>query len=202
MGVYIHNSLKPSVHCAKVVKKANSVLGQMSRSVHYRDKIVWLRLYKQFVRPHLEFAVQAWSPWSVADKDLLKSVQQRAIKMVSGLVGRTYEDKLAEVGLTTLETRRTRGDMIQVWKFLHAKDNIPASTWFTLYCHKPTQITRNTEDSLRIRKENVNHEFRKNFFSIRSVDHWNSLPFWIRDAENMDAFKSEYDKLVKIKQNK
>ena len=40
IGVMIHNSLKPSVQCARAVKKANQVLGQMSRSFHYRDKTV------------------------------------------------------------------------------------------------------------------------------------------------------------------
>ena len=59
----VHESLKPSHQCAKAAAKANAVLGQMSKAFHYRDKLVWLQLYKTFVRPHLEFAIQAWSPW-------------------------------------------------------------------------------------------------------------------------------------------
>ena len=46
IGVIVSDSLKPSSQCAKAVKKANSILGQMSRSVHYRDKSVWIGLYK------------------------------------------------------------------------------------------------------------------------------------------------------------
>ena len=41
--------------------------------------------------------------------------------MTSGLSGSTYEEKLREVGLTSLEERRKKGDMIQVWKILHGQ---------------------------------------------------------------------------------
>jgi len=43
--------------------------------------------------------------------------------MTSGLSGSTYEEKLREVGLTSLENRRKRGDMIQVWKILHGHES-------------------------------------------------------------------------------
>ena len=55
LGVIISRTLKPGAQCAKAAKKANSVLGQMARSFHFRDKVVWVRMYKTFVRPHLEF---------------------------------------------------------------------------------------------------------------------------------------------------
>jgi len=58
LGVIISTDLKPSKQCAKAAKKANSVLGQMSRAVTYRDRITWVGLYKQYVRPHLEYCVQ------------------------------------------------------------------------------------------------------------------------------------------------
>jgi hypothetical protein len=71
VGVMIHNTMKPSAQCAKAAKKANQVLGQMARAFHYRDKITWVNLYKTYVRCHLEYAVQAWCPWTQGDKDLL-----------------------------------------------------------------------------------------------------------------------------------
>ena len=58
------------------------------------------------------------------DKEILEKVQKRAISMTSGLSGSTYEEKRREVGLTSLEERRKRGDMIQVWKILHGHDHV------------------------------------------------------------------------------
>jgi hypothetical protein len=63
---------------------AQAVLGQISRAFHYRNGKVFAQLYKQYVRPHLEFATAAWSPWTTADRDCLEKVQRRAVAMVSG----------------------------------------------------------------------------------------------------------------------
>jgi ribonucleases P/MRP protein subunit RPP40 len=106
IGVTITDNLKPAAQCARAARTAQAVLGQITRAFHYRDKVVFMQLYKQYVRPHLEFAVQAWSPWHQADKDTLEKVQGRAVAMVAGLRSREYEDRLKELKLTTLEERR------------------------------------------------------------------------------------------------
>ena len=83
VGVMIHQSLKPSLQCTRAAERANQVLGQLSRAVSYRDKQTFLKLYKVFVRPHLEYAVASWSPWLQSDKEMLEKVQRRALNMVS-----------------------------------------------------------------------------------------------------------------------
>ena len=71
--------------------KANSIFS-------YRNKTVWISLYKTYVRPHLEYCIQARTPWLVKDKETLERVQRRAITMTSDLLRSTYEEKLKEVG--------------------------------------------------------------------------------------------------------
>jgi hypothetical protein len=75
LGIVVSDTLKPSAHCAKV---AMSVLCQITRAFRYHDRKIFVQLYKQYVRPHLDFAVQAWSPWQQADKDVLEKVQRKA----------------------------------------------------------------------------------------------------------------------------
>ena len=65
------------------------------------------------------------------DKEILEKVQKRAISMTSGLSGSTYKEKLREVGLTSLEERRKREDMIQVWKIFHGHDHVDKNKWFS-----------------------------------------------------------------------
>ena len=72
--VVMTSHLKPSKQCAKAARTAQVVLGQISRAFYYKDRKVFMQLYKQYVRPHLEFAVQAWSPRTGADRDLLEKV--------------------------------------------------------------------------------------------------------------------------------
>ena len=58
-GVEVHSSLRPSVQCKEADQRANAILGQVTRSFHYRDKNI-CQLYMRCVRPHLEFATPVW----------------------------------------------------------------------------------------------------------------------------------------------
>ena len=116
IGVTVHNSLKPSAHCKKIADTAMAVLNQLTRNFHFRDRHIFKKLYVQYVRPHVEFASPAWSPWTEMDKANIEKVQIRAVNMISGLTGRTYEEKCKELGLDTLEERRLKQDMLQTYK--------------------------------------------------------------------------------------
>ena len=80
LGVIVHQSLKPGSQVAKAVKKANQILGQLLRSFTYSDKHNFIQLYKVYVRCHLEYAVQCWSPYLQQDIEIIEDVQRRAIR--------------------------------------------------------------------------------------------------------------------------
>ncbi len=105
IGVTITKNLKPSVQCEKAAGRAASVLNQIRRNFHYRDRHTFVRLYKPYVRPHLEFASPSWSPWLIGDIERLEKVQEKAVKMVAGLKSKDYSERCKELGLETLEER-------------------------------------------------------------------------------------------------
>jgi hypothetical protein len=76
------------------------------------------------VRPHLEFASPAWSPWLAGDIEVLEKVQEKARRMTTGLKGNTYEERCREVGLSTLQERRKVQDLTQVFKILKGIDRV------------------------------------------------------------------------------
>ena len=193
VGVTIHESLKPSLHCSKAAKNASFVLGQISRTFHYRDQNVFPSLYKRYVRPHLEISVSAWSPWTREDIEKLEKVQKRFVSMVPGLTG-SYEEKLKVLKLASLADRRLRYDMIQVYKILMNVDKVSEDTWFSRVQQVSVRTTRLAANHLNLYKSRARTELRRNFFSIRVVDHWNDIPIEVRESMNLYRFKKNYDK--------
>lgn len=191
IGVLISNSLKPAAQCAKAAATAARVLSQISRSFHYRDRHVFVRLYKQYVLPHLEFCTPAWSPWTAADKEVLEKVQRRAVAMISGLASPVYEDRLEELGMQSLEERRRMADLTQVYKIVHGKDDVESSTWFK-HVDQSDRVTRSASDSLNLVQPRSRLDLRRNFFSNRVVEGWNNLPPDLKRAKNTQCFKNGY----------
>ena len=101
------------------------------RNITYKEMSLIVPLYKAIVRPHLEYCIQAWSPYLRKDIDMLEKIQRRATKLIPGLRDLTYEERLKECGLTTLETRRSRGDQIEVFKILNGYENIDSNHFFS-----------------------------------------------------------------------
>jgi len=69
---------------------------------------------------------------AVSKKDLLEKVQKRATRLINNDRGLTYRERLKKLGLTTLETRRIRGDMIEVFKISQGFDDVKVTDFFTL----------------------------------------------------------------------
>ena len=175
VGVVIHKSLKPGKQCKKAATTATAVLNQITKNFHFRDRHVFIKLYKQYVRPHVEFSTPAWSPWSRCDINVLESVQRKAVRMVAGLEGTTYEDRCRELGLDTLERRRWIQDMTQTHKIIHRRDKLSPTKLFTL--RESSVFTRTAEDPLHLDSARARLDIRRNCFSMRVVNNWNNIQY-------------------------
>ena len=142
----------------------------------------------------MEFASPAWSPWLEGDKTILEKVQQKAVKMISGLKGGNYEEKCRELGLETLEKRRTKQDMAEVYRIVKGDRG---SNIFIKASAGGAIRTRTAADPSNLRKGFARTDIRKNFFTLRVVDMWNGLPAEVKQAPNQKAFKRALNRVWK-----
>ena len=187
LGVHVDPQLKFSRHVEKQVNKANQILGMIRRTFEHLDAYVMKKLFTALVRPHLEFCNVVWSPLLQKDINLIEGVQRRASRMVPELKGLEYEDRLKRMKLPSLQYRRARGDMIEVYK--HLKNHYTTNQ--DLLVLHGTSITRG--HNYKLRKSHARTSIRKHFFSNRVVDHWNSLPAKTVNAPSLNSFKNRID---------
>jgi hypothetical protein len=187
VGVIIQKDLKTTKQCHKATNTATGVLRTIQRNFHFRDKVVFLQLYKQYVRPHLEFACTAWAPWQENEKKKLESVQIKAVNWITSLSGKNYDEKCAELKLDTLESRRWEQDMVKIMK---GHGYIRHETFFKKFAdqgHLRTRMAAGIENLIMPR---FRTEIRRNAFSVRVIRSWNELPDNVKQAGSVRAFKS------------
>ena len=156
-----------------------------------RDQLILLSLYKSVVRPHLEYCSPAWSPYYKKDKDLHEKIQHRFTRMLPELRNLQYSEHLNKLGLWTLEERRNRADLIEVFKILNGFSVVPVDTFFALSDDTRTRghTRKHTEEALQQRSQT------SLLFWKRVVNRWNKLLFYTVEAKSVNQFKSALQKL-------
>ena len=99
LEVLITDNLKPSLQCITAVNKTMPALRWSKRSFHYLDIESFRILYKTYIRPNLEFVIQAWSPYLEKGIKIIEKIQRQATKMVPALRHLQYEDRLKKLGI-------------------------------------------------------------------------------------------------------
>ena len=192
LGVTISADMKVSEQCGIAASKGNQILGLIRRNITYKGKKLIIPLYKAIVRPHLEYCIQAWRPYRKKDIDTLERIQRRATKMIPELRDLSYEERLKECGLTTLETRRLRGDQIEVFKILNGYENIDRNMFFSL---KKDSRTRGHE--VKLVKDQCRLDIRKHSFSQRTINEWKKLSTDCVTASSVNMFKNKVDTYIR-----
>ena len=122
------------------------------------------------------------------DIQVLEKVQRLATRMVKGTKGMSYAERLKFCDIFSLERRRLRGDLIEVFRILQGESNGSNSQMFQP-CALP--VTRGHERKLQ--KPRARLDLRKFGFSHRVIDPWNRLPNEVVCAPSLETFKARLD---------
>ena len=160
------------------------MLGFIGQNIEYRSWDVLLKLSKTLVRPHLEYCVQFKSPYYRKDIIKLERVQKRFTRMLPELDGLSYKERLDRLGLFSLERRRLRGDLIEVYKIMRDTVQLDSQYLFPKVGESKTRGHR-----FKVRGESYKSVQRGNLFTQRVVSVWNKLPEAVVEAGTILSFK-------------
>ena len=167
-------------------------LTQTKRNIKHNSKDIMLRLYKSLVRPHVEYCTSAWYPYYKKDIELIEKTQHRFSRLFPDLEDKPHHERLKNLSQWTIEERRNRADMIEVFKVMKGSSNVSLNLLFVI-----DRISRTRGHSLKIVKQRFLSTARQYFFSLRVIARRNSLDEKTVSSTTVNGLKKQLESLKK-----
>jgi hypothetical protein len=159
-----------------------------------KDVETLIRAFIVYVRPTLEYASCVWSPYRITDINRIESVQRKFTKRLPGFALLNYKERLLQLKMETLESRRLRQDLLLAYKILFGLVDTNPQDFFTIA--NSGHDTRGHK--YKLLTSHSRFDVRKYFFSERVISVWNNLVAIEADFANLQAFKHFIAKLYDL----
>jgi len=153
----------------------------------------WTQIFDIF--DYVFICIPAWSPHYLKDKELIERIQHRFTRMFPELRKLPYLRRLEYLKLWTLEERRARADLIEVYKIIHGISPVSFDTFFEFNSYGTTR-----GHSLKLVKKRASTNLRHHFFSERVINNWNNLDNKTVTSGSINIFKGNLERLRQSKE--
>ena len=186
LGVLVSSNRSWSPHIEHTVQGARKMASWVLSAFSDRSPTVMLTLYKSIVRSRLEYCCPVWNPVKISDIQKLENVQRCFVRKIAGLKDMSYWDRLKKLNIMSLQRRRERYCIIQVWKILN--DHAPNDVQMQFKHHPRRGIKAlipqiNTKAQLSVRSD------YDSSFGVRAAQLWNILPSHVSQLKSLESFK-------------
>ena len=181
------DNLSPEKHVNRITAETYNLLRNIKVAFTYVDEEMIKKLVIALIRPRLEYAATVWSPSTKKHIRKLERIQRAATKIPQSLRELTYEERLCILGLTTLEQRRERGDLIMVYRVMKGVERLDRED----LVNRDIRDTRGHGKKLKM--GNCRREIKKRSFPQRCIETWNSLDKAVVQTETIHDFKAKLD---------
>ena len=186
LGILVSEDLKFHAQVDESCRRANREINRIRRTFVSRSPHFLAEMYKQFVRPHMEYCVEVWNPKFHGDINKLERVQDKMTRLLPNSRSLTHETRNCMLGISSHQKRRLRGDLINIFKNIENEN---------LFVRRNNNILRGHSKMLNVPR--CNTLILRNSFCARSINDWNSLPNQVVISENLNAFKRNLDEFMR-----
>ena len=183
LGVELQSTFSWNRHIDQTVKKANNMVGLLPQNLRVSSEATKTSAYYSMVRPLLEYCSTVWSPYTKEYIWKIEMVQRRAARYVTNRYHNTSNvtSMLDHLEWETLESRRTKNQLIMFFKIVHGLVDIPADKYLTpAFTQTPSHHSLKYKFPLPVSTAS----FLKQFVSgIPFQPQWLRLPLWYLSKE-------------------
>ena len=190
----ISDNLKWDKHVNFVYKKAVSRSYNIMKS--FATKNIWTlkKLFTTYIRPTVEYNTCVWSPYLKKDVYKIECVQKQFTRWAflrCGIPFTSYEDRLAKIGLQSLEDRRIRSDLKLMFRIVYGLVDLKFDDFFC-FNHSDYQL-RGNRIKIFPKARFSNTQWNGSFF-VRGPKFWNVLPHDIVSSITFQTFESKLNR--------
>ena len=186
LGVIVSSDMSWSPHVNTITSRARTVAAWVLSAFMTRDKMTMLTLYKSLVRSHLEYCCPLWNPDKLSDIQQLEGVQRTFTSKISGVKHLDYWSRLKALHLMSLQRRRERYIILQMWKILHGLCPNDINIQFS----DPSRHGIKAKLPKLNRSSSQRHQsIYDNSFAVIGPRLWNTIPSNLPQIADLEEFK-------------
>ena len=187
LGILIDNKLQWDTHIQNVTKKARQVCGWILSVFYTRDSATMLTLFNSLVRSKIEYGSEIWNPHLNKHIIQIENIQRSFTNRISGTGTLNYWERLDFLKIMSLQRRRERILIINIWKI---KNNIiPNTINLTFKLNQRANAIRAVLKPLPKIKGRILTCYEESFL-INAPKLWNLLPGPLTQIDSLPIFKT------------